>query len=166
MKKILMFGMCAVLMLAMSGCWFNKSKLKPVIVKSYVVVNDTIGVAKQSPGTITNNVPKLIKVGEVIKTALVLVGKSIGPEKVKPYVDATDQVIAVLKTINDDPTKVAEKITQVIAGLEKTRDGIVEVAKWAGCEKDLPAPKANVIVTIENVTTGSDELSQLVEASK
>ena len=163
MKNILMIAVVVALIFPLSGC--NKSKLKPYVVKSYTVVNNTIGKIRQTPSIVTNNIGTFITASKVVKAALEFLGKQIGEAKMKPYVDAMTTVIAELEAIQADPSQVTTKIEQVLVGLEKARDGIVEAAKWVGCEGDLPAPKANA-VSIADLTTSADELQKLLDGKK
>ena len=165
MKKTLIIASCALAAFMFVGC-DSKAKLKPIIVGSYKVVNNTIGTIRQTPAVITNNIDTFITAAKVTKSALEFLATKIGPEKMKPYIDAVSSAIVVLEAIKADPSQVTSKIDQLISGLEKARDGIVEVAKWAGCESDLPDPKANVTATPEQIATDSVELQKLIDSNK
>jgi len=163
MKTLITAVVAIMAAFMMTGC--TKDQTKPYIVKTYSVVNDTIGAVKQAPGIITNNVPTMLTVSKTVRAALVFLGTKIGEAKVKPYVDAADVIISTLDTINQDPSQVTAKIETIVAKLDVVRNGLVELAKWAGCEGDLPTPKANT-ATVAQIAADAQQLQEMLNKGK
>jgi hypothetical protein len=161
MNRKLMLGAAIVAAIAVVGC--SKDQAKPYVIKTYSIVNDAVGLVKQSPAVITNNVGTVLTISKTVRAALVFIGNTVGADKVKPCIEATDAIIVALTGIDQDPSQVTAKIDTVVSKMVVVRDGLVSLAKWVGCEADLPVPKSNVARVLDDISADAQQLQQMLD---